>query len=206
MPAVTPEPEDHPTPAVPSVSLLNITGAGVCWAGALALFFLTDIQTGVLKQVSFSMLLVVASVLTFAPIQRQMELPRLTVEGTMGVFLLGYTLAFVPPPTSGLWSLPDLPVYLLLMLAVFWTSAAFGLPLIYALRQRVIKQRARRLNVQAAQRQAYEVGLVFVGVVVLAGLRTLTWVSFALVTLTLLTAELLLLARKGLPNVSKDKA
>jgi uncharacterized membrane protein len=164
----------------------------------LALFFLADFAAEdgffLFKRVSFLLLLLAACLLTFQPIQQHMELPRLTLEGTIGVMLLGYTLAFVPPPTEGLLWLPDLPVYALLILAVFWSSTALVLPIIYGLRQRIIKQRAQRLNVYQARRQAYEVGFMVVLVIVLAGLRLLTWSSFSLLVLVLLMVELMLLA------------
>ncbi|MFN8566220.1 MAG: hypothetical protein U0Z44_01595 [Kouleothrix sp.] len=41
-----------------------------------------------------------------------------------GSFLLLYTLAFVPPPTAWLLELPELPVYLLLALGLFWSVGA----------------------------------------------------------------------------------
>jgi hypothetical protein len=137
----------------------------------------------------------VAGLLTFVPVEQRMELPGLTVEGTGGTVLLLYTLAFVPPPTGWLLSLPDLPVYGLFALAVFWSVAATALPFVHAIRQRVIKQRPRRLSVQESHRQSHEVGFLVASLVVLAGLRVLTVVSFLLLVLIVITSELLMLAR-----------
>ncbi|NJN67824.1 MAG: hypothetical protein HC884_14505 [Chloroflexaceae bacterium] len=136
-----------------------------------------------------------AGLLTFVPIERRMELPGLAVEGTGGTMLLFYTLALVPPPTGWWLSLPDLPVYGLLMLAVFWSAAATTLPFVHAIRQRVIQQRPRRLNVREAHRQSHEIGFLAASLVVLSGLRVLTVVSFLLLALIVVTSELLILAR-----------
>ncbi len=46
----------------------------------------------------------------------------------MGSSLLLYTLAFVPPPTGWLLSLPDTPVYLIFAAALFWSASALAMP------------------------------------------------------------------------------
>lgn len=173
--------------------------AGLCWAGAITLLLLADLraETHPLapQRMLFYALVLAAGLLTFVPVQQRMRLPRLALEGVAGTSLLLYTLAFVPPPTDWLLSLPDLPVYGLLIVALFWSAAAIALPFIYALSQRIFKQRARRLDLRRARRQAYEVGTLVASTAVLAGLRVLTWVSLLLLTLILVSAELLFLSR-----------
>lgn len=199
------EPTDEatiPAEAAPRGGRFSITlaaAAGLCWAAALALLLLADLyrQTDpfALQRLIFYGLVLAAGLLTFVPIQRAMGLPGLALEGVGGTALLCYTLAFVPAPTGWLLALPDLPVYALLMLALYWSVSAIALPFIYALGQRIFQQRARRLDIRRARRQAHEIGLLAVCVTALAGLRVLTWVSLLLVALILVTAELLFLSR-----------
>ncbi len=180
-------------------SLTMVIGAGVCWVGALTLLFLVDLRAEdgpfTLQCVLFYVLVLAASVLTFAPLQQHMELPRLAVEGTTGFALLFHTLAFVPPPNGWLLSLPDLPVYALLITAIFLSTSALVLPFIYALRQRFIKKRAHRLDMRQARRQAYVAGGIAACGIILAGLRMLTWISFLLLVLIVLMVELMMLVR-----------
>jgi uncharacterized iron-regulated membrane protein len=124
-----------------------------------------------------------------------MGLPSLAFEGVGGTALLFYTIAFVPPPTGWLLSLPDLPVYMLLILSLFWTSSAVVLPFVYAAGQRLFKHRARRRDFRRARRQSYEIGLLVACLAVLAALHVLSWVSLLLLVLILVIGELLLLSR-----------
>jgi uncharacterized membrane protein len=91
--------------------------------------------------------------------------------------------------------LPEVPVYALFVLALVWSTAAVSLPFIYAAGQQFFKQRARRLDVRRARRQAYELGMLVGAVAVLAALQVLTWVSLLLLVFILALAELLFLAR-----------
>ncbi len=182
--------------------------AGLCWAAALALLLLADLhaEAGPLapQRLLFYTLVLAAGLLTFVPIQRAMGLPRLALEGVGGTALLCYTLAFVPAPTDWLLSLPDLPVYLLFFVALFWSVAAIVLPFIYAIGQRIFQQRARRLDLRRARRQAYGVAAFVSFAAALAGLRVLTWVSLLLLALILITAELLFLSRVKAEGVSAE--
>lgn len=181
------------------VSLLLALAAGLCWTGALSLLLLANLRAELhplaAQRVLFYVLVFAAGLLTFVPVQWHMDLPSLALEGVGGTTLLLYTLAFVPPPTGSLLALPDIPVYLLFIAALFWSTSAVALPFIYALGHRVFQQRARQLDVRRAHRQAHEVGLLFACAAVLAGLRVLTWVSLLLLALILVTAELLFLSR-----------
>jgi hypothetical protein len=184
------------------VPILLALCAVACWSGSLVLLLATNLRSDTIGFLApqrwlLVILVVVGSLLTFTPIQRSMEISRLVVRGTGGITLLVYTLAFVPPPTGNILSLPDVPVYCLLVIAVFWSLVASSMPFVYALRQRIVKQRIHRLDVSLAWRQSYEIGVLAAGCIVLAGLRVLTWISFLLVLLIVITFELLVLPRQA---------
>ncbi len=180
-------------------SFVTTMAAGLCWTGVLALLFLANlhIETDPLapQRLLFYTLVVTAGILTFTPVQYAMNLPHLAFEGVTSTSVLLYTLAFVPPPTNWLLYLPDLPVYVLFIAALFWSSASLVQPFVYAAGQRIFKQRARRLDVHRARRQSYEIGTLAAAVAVLAGLQALNWISLLLLVLILIMTELLLLAR-----------
>jgi hypothetical protein len=193
---------EHPSTSLFSPERWSFTlalAAGLCWSGALLLLFLANLSAEAdplaPQRLLFYVLVLTAGGLTFVPIQHGLGLPSLAFEGIGGTALLLYTLAFVPPPTGWLLSLPDLPVYMLLILALFWTSSAVVLPFMYAAGQRLFKHRARRRDVRRARRQSYEIGLLVACLVLLAALRVLSWVSLLLLLLILVIGELLLLSR-----------
>ncbi len=173
--------------------------AALCWTGTFLLLFLADLRAEFYplapQRIFFYVLMLTAGLLTFVPVQIRMRLPRLAFEGVTSTALLVYIIAFVPPPTGWLFALPDLPVYLLFITTLFWSASALVLPFSYALGQRMFKQRARQMDTRRARRQAYECGLLFALATTLAGLRVLTWVSFLLLALILMTVEILLLSR-----------
>jgi hypothetical protein len=181
------------------VYVLLALAAGLCWTGALALLLLANLEaeTNPLapQRIFFYVLVLAAGVLTFAPVEYAMKLRGLGLQGVIGSAVLLYTLAFVPPPNDWLLSLPDIPVYALLLGALFYTTSAVVLPFVYAAGQRIFKNRARRLDVRRARRQAYEIGVLVTCIAALAALGVLTWVSILLLLLVLVTAELLFLAR-----------
>jgi hypothetical protein len=193
---------DYPSASLFSPERWSFTlalAAGLCWSGALLLLFLANLnaETDPLapQRLLFYALVLAAGLLTFVPIQYGMGLPSLAFEGVGGTALLFYTIAFVPPPTGWLLSLPDLPVYMLLILSLFWTSSAVVLPFVYAAGQRLFKHRARRRDFRRARRQSYEIGLLVACLAVLAALHVLSWVSLLLLVLILVIGELLLLSR-----------
>lgn len=173
--------------------------ASLCWTGAFMLLFLADLRSELNllapQRLFFYLLVLAAGLLTFMPVQMHMRLPHLTLEGVGGMALLLYTLAFVPPPTGSLLSLPDLPVYVLFVTALFWSASALILPIMYAIGQRRFHERVRRMDFRRASRQAHEFGALVAATAVLAGLRVLTWVSLLLLTLIIITAEILFLSQ-----------
>jgi uncharacterized membrane protein len=195
-------PSDHASTSLFSPERWSFTmalAAGLCWSGALLLLFLANLSAEAdplaPQRLLFYMLVLTAGVLTFVPIQHGLGLSSLAFEGIGGTALLFYTIAFVPPPTGWLLSLPDLPVYMLLILSLFWTSSAVVQPFVYAAGQRLFKHRARRRDVRRARRQSYEIGLLVACLAILAALRVLSWVSLLLLVLILVIGELLLLSR-----------
>jgi hypothetical protein len=198
----------QPEPSAPDIArlpvrarrpaLLLAAAAGLCWASALALLLSGSpgLAAGLLapERLIFYGLVLGAGLLTFVPAQRYLDLPGLGFEGVAGSFLLFYTLAFVPPPTGWLLDLPDTPVYLVFMAALFWAVSAVVMPAIYALGKRIFHQRARQYDLRRARRQAHEIGLLAALCAGLAGLRALTLVFVLLLALILMVAELLFLS------------
>lgn len=179
--------------------LLLAAAAGLCWAGALAMLLFGGVSaaSGAAspERLLFYALALAAPLLTFAPIERAAGLAGLTVEGTVGAVALLATLAFVPAPRDWLLALPDLPVYGLLLMALFLCGAAVTRPIIHAAGLRLFRSRARALDGRRVRRQSYEAGLLVAVAAALAGLRVLTWVSLLLLALALVIAELLFLSQ-----------
>jgi hypothetical protein len=180
-------------------SFVTALSAVLCWSGTLSLLLLGNLHTEpdplAPQRLLFYTLTLAAGLLTFVPIQYALSLPRLALEGVISTAVLLYTLAFVPPPTGWLLALPDLPVYALFIAALFWSTSAIVLPFVYAAGKRILRQRARRLDVRRARRQAYEVGALVACIALLAALQVLTWISLLLLVLILVMAEMLFLSR-----------
>jgi hypothetical protein len=178
--------------------VLLATLAGVTWAGVLSMLLFGAVdQTLALANPArwlFCGLVLLAGLLTFVPLQIRLRLPGLAFEGTAGALLLLYTLAFVPPPNAWLLSPPDVPVFVLFAAALLWFTSALALPIIFAISQRVYRQRARQYDMRRARRQAHEVGIAAAACVLLAGLRVLTPLGVLLVILITAVAELLILS------------
>lgn len=189
-----PEPVTTPWRARPLV----ITLAVLAWLAALLLLLADPRRAGAAGGELRLLLLLtwaLAAALTFVPLQWRLGLPGLGWQGIVGWSALGYLLAFAPAPRGWLLDLPELPVYLLLFFAVFYAVSAAMLPLTYLLGQRVYRLRVHRLDVRRARRQAYEVGLLVVAVLVLAGLRVLTPATVILLAAVVLLTEALLLSQ-----------
>ncbi len=189
-----PEPMTGPWRAKPFVVGFAIVG----WIVALGLLISTPGQSAPangLSRLLVPLTWAMAAAITFVPVQLRLALPGVGWQGMVGFGLLGYILAFVPAPSGWLLDLPDLPVYLLLFLAVFYAVTATIVPLVYVLGQRYYKLRIHRLDVGRARRQAYEVGLLSVVSLVMAGLRVLSPVTFGLLALVIVLTEALLLSQ-----------
>jgi hypothetical protein len=197
-PALAPAPAADAPAVGRRPALLLAAAAGLCWACAIGLLVSgsLDVERDLLAtpRLIYYALALAAGLLTFVPVQRQLRLPGLALEGVAGVFLMLYTLAFVPPPTGWLLWLPDTPVYAIFAVAVFWSVSAIALPLVYALGKWMFRQRARQYDLRRARRQAHELGLLAAALAALAGLRLLTPFGVALVALILVVAEMLFLS------------
>lgn len=172
--------------------------AALAWAGAIALLVLGPARLQLLDlppRLTIPGGWAVAALITFLPLQLRMSLPSLTWQGVLGFGLLGYLLAFVPAPNGWLLELPEVPVYLLFFVALFYAVGALALPLTFTLGQRFYSLRLQRHDVGRARRQAYEVALLAVATFVMAGLRVLTPISFGLLALVLVLTEALLLSQ-----------
>ncbi|NNJ11300.1 hypothetical protein EKD04_013240 [Chloroflexales bacterium ZM16-3] len=180
-------------------NIMSAAAAGLCWAGALALLIFGGLSADepplAPQRLIYYGLVLGAALLTFVPIERAMGMPGLTVEAVVGAALLFYGLAFVPPPTDWLLSPPDMPIYALLIGAIFLCGAASARPFLDLIGRHVFRQRIHALDKRRVRRQSYEIGLLLAALAALAGLRVLTWVSVLLLALALTIAELLFLAR-----------
>jgi hypothetical protein len=172
---------------------------GLCWAGVAALLQYGNLQAErallAPQRLILYGLILLAGLLTFVPVERRLSLPGLTLQGVGGSALLIYTLAFVPAPTEWLLYLPDLPVYCLLFLGLFWVVSALSLPFIVVIGRRIYAQRTLAGDLRRSRRQSYELGLLAAAIMALAGLRVLTWVSLLLLGLIIVIAELLFLSQ-----------
>jgi len=171
--------------------------AGLAW---LVAFGMLGATSGLDDRVSspratLAVAWLLASVLTFLPLEFRLGLPGLTWQGMIGWTLLGYTLAFVPPPTGWLLDLPDLPVYLVFFLALFYAVASSTLPLTFLAGRRLYQRRMHRHDLRRARRQAYEFGMLAVTLTALAGLRVLSLATGLLLVAIFVLAETLLLSQ-----------
>lgn len=179
------------TPVVAGLAMVAwIVALGLLFAGDSALTNRVDSPRATLA-VSWAL----AAIITFLPIQIRLGLPGLGWQGLVGWTLLGYVLAFVPPPTGWLLDLPDLPVYLLLFVALFFATAAATLPLTFLAGRQLYQRRMHRSDLRRARRQAYELGVLAVTLAVLAGLRVLSLMTGALLVAIFVLVETLLLSQ-----------
>ena len=177
-------------------ALLLIALALVCWVALLALLLFGGLDTVAPldpQRLLFYGLALTAPLLTFIPIERATGLLGLTVEGSVGLALLLAMLAIVPAPRAGLLALAELPIYGLMLLALFLSVSALVRPLIYQANLRFWPVRALPTNSRRVRRQSYEVGLLPVAIATLAALRVFTWISLFLVIIILVIIELLFL-------------
>jgi hypothetical protein len=171
--------------------------AGLLWALCILLLFFGSFspQTQFGQRLLYVLLLLGAGLMTFLPLQWALRLPALSWRGTTGWGLLFYTLAFVPAPAKGSWllTLPELPVYLLLIVSVFLAASAAALPAFYMLGLRLYRLRSKRFDLSRAGRQAIEVGLFAAGLVALAAAKMLTLISMVLLLAILALGEIFIL-------------
>ena len=184
------------SPLSERLAFLLIALALVCWVALLALLLFGGLDTVAPldpQRLLFYGLALATPLLTFIPIERATGLLGLTVEGSVGLALLLVMLAIVPAPRAGLLTLSELPIYGLMLLALFLSVSVLVRPLIYQVNLRFWTVRALPTNSRRVRRQSYEVGLLPVAIATLAALRVFTWISLLLVIVILVITELLFL-------------
>lgn len=116
------------------------------------------------------------------------------MRGIFGLVLAVQIVLYVPAPTNSLLWLPDVPVYVLVSVALYWLLSTLCLPITYVIGQLVFRQRARRYDVRRAWRQAREIGLVVVGLFGLFGLHAFTPLLIIPWVFMIVIAEILFLS------------
>ncbi len=202
-------PPPRPSEPVPAVEAALLRGAWrwrwpmvvlalLAWGGA-ALLLTTNVSASLPSLGSPRHVFVfgwaLAALLTFAPLQWRLALSGLTWQGVLGWTLLAFLLAWAPPPTGNLLSLPDVPGYLLLFLALFYAATSAVTPLAFLVGQRLFSQRLQRLDARRARRQGYEAGLLAVAMLALANLSVLRWWTGLLLVIVILLLETLFLSQ-----------
>jgi len=116
------------------------------------------------------------------------------VRGMFGMAVLTHVIVYMPAPTHSLLSLAEIPVYIIVGVALLYTVGSLGMPVFYAFGKRLFRRRSRRYDVRRAWRQSTELGTLFFGCVVLIGLRAFTPLLAGLWVLMVLFAEYIFLS------------
>ena len=172
--------------------------AVIAWLVALSLLAMgpTTLEARVSSpRLTFITAWVIAATITFLPLEFRLGLPGLTWQGVAGWTLLGYTLAFVPPPRGWLLDLPDLPTYLIFFLALLYAVASAALPLTSLLGRWLYSRRMHQLDMRRARRQANELGMLAVALLALAALRVLSPLTGLLLLAVFILVETLFLSQ-----------
>jgi len=124
--------------------------AGLCWALVISVILRVDLisEPNLLSpwHLLFYILTLGAGILTFWPLETWLELPGLTIEGTLGAGMLLVTLAMVPAPDGTLLDQSAAPAYLVMLIAVLLSVAAIVRPVIAVLSRRWLALRAWALD------------------------------------------------------------
>lgn len=170
--------------------------AAIAWLTALGLLGSAGSDARISSpRLTLALAWAAAAFLTFLPLELRLGLPGITLQGMIGWTLLGYMLAFVPAPTGWLLELPDLPVYLLMFVALFYALASAALPLTYLLGLRLYSRRLHQHDLRRSRRQAREIGLLAVALMTLAALRVLMPLTALLLIAVFALVETLLLSQ-----------
>ncbi|MEJ5346940.1 MAG: hypothetical protein WHS83_18675 [Chloroflexus sp.] len=175
--------------------------AGLCWALVITIILRVDLigEPNLFSpwHLLFYILTLGAGILTFWPLETWLELPGLTIEGTLGVGMLLVTLAMVPAPDGTLLDQSAVPAYLVMLIAVLLSVAAIVRPVIAVLSRRWLALRAWALDNRRVRREAYECGLFVAAILALAALRTLDPIKFVALAVIIVLIEILLLSFIG---------
>jgi hypothetical protein len=146
------------------------------------------------KQLFLAGVSVIVGMLTYVPMEYYFRARGLAMRGVLGLFLAVQIILYVPTPTNSLLWLPDVPVYLLVSMAIYWVLSTLCVPVTYVIGQLAFRQRARRYDVRRAWRQASEIGLMVVGLFGLFGLHAFTPLLIIPWILMIVIAEVLFLS------------
>ena len=169
--------------------LLWFVLVGFTWLGALVALASGEWpRDDSAKQILVGGVALIIGLLTFIPLEYYFRVRGYAIRGIVGLILFVQIILYVPVPTASLLWLPDVPVYVLVSLMIYWMLASICLPLMYVIGKVAFAQRARRYDVRRAWRQSREVAILCVGVFVLFGLRAMIpllivpWVLMVVVT------------------------
>ncbi|WP_322511852.1 hypothetical protein [Chloroflexus sp.] len=197
------EPTNSPTRWLPALAGL----AGLSWALAIGMVIGVDLARGpnLLSPLHliFHAVALITGIITFWPLERWLGLPGLTVEGTLGGWLLLTTIAIVPAPTGSLLDPPDTPVYALMLFAVFLSVAAIVRPVIAVLSRRWLALKAWAHDNRRVRRESYEVGIFVAAALALAALRALDPIKLVALAVIVVLVEIILLSLIGVDTAER---
>ena len=175
--------------------LLWISLVGFAWLGLIALLVMYPWSSGD-RTHHWALALISATVglATFGPVESVLRTNGITVRGMFGLVVLTHVIVYVPVPSRSILSLAEVPVYLIVALALFYTVGSLAMPVMYALGKRVFARRSRRHDARRAWRQATELGAFLFGCVILIGLRAFTPMLAGLWLLMVVFAEYIFLS------------
>ncbi len=172
-----------------STILLWFVLVGFAWLGGFI-----SLANGVWSRVDQPTQILVAGIsfiiglLTFVPLEYYFRIHGFAVRGIVGLLLVVQIVLYVPAPTASLLWLPDVPVYILVCLTIYWFVSSISLPLTFAVGKVAFARRAQRYDVRRAWRQARELAVLCVGLFGLFGLRALIpllvvpWILMVIIT------------------------
>ena len=175
--------------------LLWISFVGFGWLGMLALLVVYP-WSSTERMHHWGLVVLAATVAlgTFAPVESVLRANGLTIRGVLGTVLLTHVIVYMPVPSKSILSLYEIPVYLIVAIAVFYSVGSFAMPVFYAIGKRVFQKRSRRHDTRRAWRQSTELGAFLFGCVILVGLRAFTPMLAGLWVMMVVFAEYIFLS------------
>ncbi len=175
--------------------LLWISLVGFAWLGLFALVVMYPWSSGD-RTHHWALALISATIglATFGPVESVLRTNGISVRGMFGLVVLTHVIVYVPVPSRSILSLAEVPVYLIVALALFYTVGSLAMPVMYVLGKRVFARRSRRHDARRAWRQATELGAFLFGCVILIGRRAFTPMLAGLWLLMVVFAEYIFLS------------
>lgn len=146
------------------------------------------------KQILVAGWSLIVGLLTFVPIEYFFRIRGVAVRGVIGLLLFVQVVLYVPAPTDSILWVPDIPVYVLVGMALYWLISSLFVPLTYLLGKVFFVRLSRRYDIQRAWRQSREIALYCVGLFGLFGLRAFILLLVVPWTLMILIAEVVFLS------------